>query len=105
MLGVHSTPCMTKNDIVDRIAQATGLTRVETEAVVSGFMVCVSDSLADGERVELRGFGVFDVADRAPRRARNPSTGESLSVAARRVPVFRPSRDLKNRVHSPDDDA
>lgn len=95
---------MTKHDIVDRIAQATGLTRVETEAVVGGFMVCVSDALAEGERVELRGFGVFDVAQRSARQARNPSTGETFHVPPRRVPVFRPSRDLKHRVHPPDSD-
>jgi nucleoid DNA-binding protein len=90
---------MTKHDIVERIAQATGLTRVETEAVVSGFMVVVSDALAEGERIELRGFGVFDVVERAARIARNPTTGEALEVPPRRMPVFRPSRDLKHRVH------
>lgn len=100
---------MTKADMVERIATATGLTRVETEAVVEGFMVCVHDALAAGQGVELRGFGAFRVQERAPRVARNPSTGEVVDVPARRVPVFRPARELRLAVddaaaHDPDDD-
>lgn len=90
---------MTKADVVDRISQATGLTRVETEAVVEGFMICVQEALEAGDRVELRGFGVFAVQDRAARTGRNPATGEPLHLDARRVPVFRPSRELRDAVN------
>ncbi len=89
---------MTKAELTDTIAQATGLTRIETEAVIEGFMVCVREALAAGNRVDLRGFGAFHVQHRAARTARNPVTGEDLEVAERYRPVFKPSRDLVRAV-------
>ena len=89
---------MTKADIVDRIATGTGLTKIETEAVVNGFMSTVADALAEGERIELRGFGSFQVRHRAARKARNPHTQAVVDVPAQYVPVFRPSRDLREAV-------
>ncbi len=74
------------------------MTRIETEAVINGFMACVSDALASGEGVELRGFGTFHVQRRRPRKARNPRTNEEIPVAARYMPMFRPSRSLRDRV-------
>ncbi|PSQ79743.1 MAG: hypothetical protein BRD46_05810 [Bacteroidetes bacterium QS_8_68_15] len=79
---------VTKADIVDRISEGTGLTKIETEAVVEGFMTTVADALKEGERIELRGFGSFKVVRRAPRTARNPHTGEEVPVEARWAPVF-----------------
>lgn len=92
---------MTKADVVDRIAEGTGLTKIETKAVVDGFMTVVAQALRDGERVELRGFGSFSVQHRAPRMARNPQTNEPIRVEARYVPVFNVSRELQRTV---DDD-
>jgi nucleoid DNA-binding protein len=89
---------MTKADIVDRIAAGTGLTKVETEAVVDGFMVTVIDALATGGGVELRGFGSFRVRERAARTARNPLTDEPVEVPARRVPVFKPAQEFRRAV-------
>ena len=91
---------MTKADIVERIARSTGLTRVETEAVVEGFMILVRQALAEGQTVDLRGFGAFRVQARAPRLARNPATLEPVRVAARRVAVFRPARELRAAVEA-----
>ena len=85
---------MTKSELTDRIAQATGLTRIETEAVIEGFMICVREALVEGNRVDLRGFGAFHVQRRGPRTARNPTTGDELKLGARFRPAFRPSRDL-----------
>ncbi len=79
---------MTKADIVDKIAAGTGLTKLETEAVVDGFMATVIQALEDDERIELRGFGSYEVVRRAPRTARNPRTNEEIRVAARYAPVF-----------------
>ena len=62
---------MTKQDIVDTVAEATGLTKVETEAVMNGVMATIIDSLGRNERVELRGFGTFGVKHRMPKKARN----------------------------------
>ncbi len=90
---------MTKADIVDRIASGTGLTKIETEAVVDGFMTTVIQALQEGERIELRGFGSFEVVRRAPRTARNPRTNEEIRVAARYMPVFNVSPDVRESVN------
>ncbi len=98
---------MTKAELTDRIAQATGLTRIETEAVIEGFMICVRDALLTGNRVDLRGFGAFHVQHRAARAARNPVTGEEIAIASRYAPVFKPARELRDAVdaaHQNDDD-
>lgn len=89
---------MTKADIVERIALGTGLTRVETEAVLDGFFYTVISALAEGKSVELRGFGSFRLRERAARTARNPQTGESVSVPAHVVPVFKPAKNFRERV-------
>ena len=89
---------MTKADVLDRIAEGTGLTKIETKAVVDGFMTVVAQALREGERVELRGFGSFDVQHRAPRTGRNPRTNEPIHIEARYVPVFNVSRELQQSV-------
>ncbi|MFW5973144.1 MAG: HU family DNA-binding protein [Bacteroidota bacterium] len=89
---------MNKADIVDRIASGTGLTKIETEAVVNGFISTVIDALAHGQTIELRGFGTFKIQHRAPRTARNPRTNTELTVPARHVPVFKPSKDFRQEV-------
>ena len=89
---------MTKADLVDRIAHGTGLTKIETEAVVNGFIATVIQALTDGETIELRGFGSFQVRHRAARTARNPRTKEKVDIPARYVPVFKPSRDFREAV-------
>lgn len=89
---------MTKADMVDIISSSTGLTKVETEAVVNGFMETVIDALKRGEHIELRGFGTFKVVERAPRVARNPKTNEQLRVPAQFVPVLKMSRDFREVV-------
>ena len=86
---------MTKADIVDVIASGTGLTKVETEAVVDGFIQTVIGSLRDGKNIEIRGFGSFKVKKRKGRVARNPRTGEQVQVDEHYVPIFKVSKDLK----------
>lgn len=89
---------MTKADIIDRIASGTGLTKVETEAVVNGFFTTVMQALLEGDRVELRGFGSFRVQQRAARTTLNPQTGEPIDVPMRYVPVFRAAKEFRARV-------
>lgn len=89
---------MTKTEIIDRLAAGTGLTRIETEAVVNGFLSVVVDTLSAGEHLELRGFGSFRVQHRKARTARNPQTSEVVEIEDRYVPVFRPSRDFREGV-------
>ena len=88
-----------KADIVSQIASGTGLTRVETEAVVEGFIASVIAAMRDGEHIEIRGFGTFKVKHRAPRLARNPRTGESVPVPALFTPTFKASRELRALVN------
>ncbi len=89
---------MTKADIVDRIAGATGLTKTDTAAIVEGFLTTVAEALSDDHHIEIRGFGTFKVVRRAPRTGRNPKTGEVVSIPSRPVPVFKPSRELRSQI-------
>ncbi len=89
---------MTKADIVDRIAQATGLTKVETEVVVDGFLKTVIEAMTEGVHIEIRGFGTFKVKKRQARIARNPRTGEPVPLDEHYVPVFKVSKELRDRV-------
>ncbi|MDZ4698767.1 MAG: HU family DNA-binding protein [Rhodothermales bacterium] len=86
---------MTKADIIDRVAAGTGLTKIETEAVINGFLTVLKDALVEEERIEIRGFGSFKVQERAPRIARNPRTNEEVEVEACYVPVFKPSQSFR----------
>jgi nucleoid DNA-binding protein len=89
---------MTKQEIVNNVSAATGLTKVETEAVMNGIMGQIIDSLAKNERVELRGFGTFAVKHRLPKKARNPGTGETIFLKERYVPTFKPAKKMRLKV-------
>lgn len=89
---------MTKADLIDQIADGTGLTKMETRAVVEGFMTAVQGAMKEGKRIELRGFGVFEVQHRAPRTGRNPQTNEPVEIEDRYKPVFRPSDKFSDAV-------
>ncbi len=89
---------MTKADIVDIVSHATGLTKIDTEAVVEGVIATIIDALKRGERVDLRGFGNFSLKLRKPKKARNPGTGEEIQLPERIVPVFKPSKILKESI-------
>ncbi|MDI6401561.1 HU family DNA-binding protein [Balneolaceae bacterium ANBcel3] len=89
---------MTKADIVEVISANTGITKIETEAVVNGFLATVIESLKKGERIELRGFGTFKVVKRAERVARNPKTNQEVRVPEQHVPVLKISKDFKQAI-------
>ncbi|MCH7828180.1 MAG: integration host factor subunit beta [Bacteroidetes bacterium] len=86
---------MTKADIVDKIASGTGVTKLETEAIVEGFFSTVIDSLKNGNGIEIRGFGTYKVKKKNARQARNPKTGEQVFVPEHYVPTFKFSKDFK----------
>ena len=90
---------MTKQEIVNFVSDATGLTKVETETVMNGIMGTIIESLANNERVELRGFGTFGIKHRMPKKARNPGTGEPVYLPERFVPTFKPSKLMRSRVN------
>ena len=89
---------MTKADIIDIIAKGTGLTKVETSAVIDGFFATVSYALQSGDRVELRGFGTFCLRERQEKHVANPRTGKMMHIPHRIVPDFKPSPMLKTSV-------
>ena len=86
---------MTRADIANKIALATGLSKVETETVVEGFFLCVIDALKNQESIEIRGFVTFKVKERKPRTARNPKTGAKVELGKRYVPMFKVSKEFK----------
>ena len=90
---------MTKSDIIKEVAEGTGLTKVEIEAVLDGFIKSISESLKRGERVDLRGFGSFIIKQRAARSARNPATREIVQLQERHIPAFKVSKILKEVVN------
>ena len=89
---------MTKADLVDEISARTGLTKKDVAETVDEFLDEVCRALTEGKHIEIRGFGTFKVKDRKPRIARNPRTGEQVPVPSRRVPVFKVSKELKDKV-------
>ncbi len=91
---------MTKADIVDIVAEGTGLTKLETQAVIDGFIATVSYALKQGERVDLRGFGNFRTIQRNARTIVNPVTKKTIAVAAQKTPSFKPSKELKKYINS-----
>lgn len=90
---------MTKADIVEIISSSTGLTKIETETVVNGFMETVIEAMKRGDNIELRGFGSFKVVKRAQRVARNPKTNVEVIVPEQFVPVLKVSKDFKEVVN------
>lgn len=89
---------MTKADIVEKVAEGTGLTKLETEAIIEGFLNTVIHSLKEGKRIEIRGFGSYRVKKKSSRYARNPRTGEKVFVESHYVPTFKFSKDFKSSV-------
>ena len=89
----------TKKELIDRIAERTGATHTFTRAVVQAFLDEFIHELVDGNRIELRDFGVFETRTTPPRLAQNPSTLEKIQIPARRRAVFKPGKLLKNQMN------
>lgn len=90
---------VTKNELVDHIANQTQGTKKEAEQAVESVLGAISEALERGEKVDLRGFGSFQVNAKSERPGRNPRTGETMTIAARNVAVFKPSKELTARVN------
>ena len=89
---------MTKKDMATTIADATGIPQVQVAARVQRVFDGITQTLLSEGRIELRNFGVFEVKERRPRRARNPRTGEAVDVPGKRVVTFKPGREMEERV-------
>lgn len=92
---------MTKSELIEIIAQKQKhLPSKDVELAVKHLLEIMSDALAEGERIEIRGFGSFSLHFRPPRLGRNPKTGEAVSLAGKHVPHFKPGKDLRDRVNT-----
>ena len=90
---------LTKASLVEEVADATGLTKKRAEIIVNTVFRNIAAALHQGEKVELRGFGSFRLRRREPRRGRNPRTGDRVDVPPRRVPYFKPGKELKELIN------
>jgi DNA-binding protein HU-beta len=90
---------MKKSDLIDAIAARQGMTKTQVQSVVDDVFELVIKGLADGEKVDVRGFGTFSARDSAARTGRNPQTGAAIEIAARRVPGFKPGKEMRDRVN------
>ncbi|MGH9381281.1 MAG: HU family DNA-binding protein [Thermoanaerobaculia bacterium] len=86
---------LTKAELVDEVARATRVTRKEADSMVSAVFDGMVESLQRGEKIELRGFGSFRIRQRNSRTGRNPRTGARVHVPAKRIPYFKPGRELR----------
>ena len=89
---------MIKVDIINEVSKAADITKVKAEVAVEAVLEAMKDSMMRGERIELRGFGVFQVKPRKRGIGRNPRTGKVIRIPAARVPRFKPSRSLKSAI-------
>lgn len=89
---------MNKADLIAAIAEKSDLTKKDTEKAVNAFVQVVSEVLAKGEKVQLVGFGTFEVRKRAERKGRNPQTREEITIPASKAPVFKAGKVLKDSI-------
>ena len=87
---------MKKTEMIDAIVKKTGVTKAVAEKTVNAFVDTVIEALKDGDRVQLSGFGTFEVRERAERKGRNPSTGEEITIAASKSPAFKAGKRFKD---------
>ena len=90
---------MNKSDLIAAIAAKTGSTKKDAEATLNAFVDVVTDSLVKGDKVQLVGFGYFEVRKRAARKGRNPQTKEEIKIPASKAPVFKAGKALKDVVN------
>ena len=91
---------MTKSELIELIAaKQSHLPAKDVELAVKQILEIMSDALAQGQRIEIRGFGSFSLHFRPPRQGRNPKTGETVALAGKYVPHFKPGKDLRERVN------
>jgi integration host factor subunit beta len=90
---------MTKADLIEEVSRVVELTRKESEVIVEAIFDSVVRSLRSGDKIEIRGFGSFRTRERQARIGRNPKTGDRVEVPAKRIPYFKPSKELKDLVN------
>ncbi len=91
---------MNKTELIANVAEKSGLTKKDAEKAVVAVLASIEEALAGGDKVQLVGFGTFEIRERAARKGRNPQTGEEINIAAARVPVFKAGKALRETVSS-----
>ena len=90
---------MNKNDLINQLAERTGLGKTEAQKAVDGVFDCITDALKAGDEVRITGFGVFVVSKRAGGKGRNPQTGEEITIKPSNAPRFRAGKPLKDALN------
>jgi integration host factor subunit beta len=96
---------LTKADLIEEVLRITELPRKESETVVETIFDSIIESLQKGEKIEIRGFGSFRTRERRGRVGRNPKTGEKVEVPPKKIPFFKPSKELKDFVNTSETEA
>jgi integration host factor subunit beta len=91
---------MTKADLIEEVSRVVEMTRKESEVIVEAIFDSIVRSLRGGDKIEIRGFGSFRTRQRQPRIGRNPKTGARVEVPAKKIPYFKPSKELKDVVNT-----
>ena len=91
---------MNKTELVANVAEKAGLTKKDAEKALGAVIESIEEALVEGDKVQLIGFGTFEVKDRAARTGRNPQTGKEIKIAASRNPVFKAGKALKDAVNN-----
>ena len=94
-------PTLTKADLIEEVLRVTELPRKESESIVETIFDSIIGALQKGEKIEIRGFGSFRTRQRRGRTGRNPKTGAKVEVPAKKIPYFKPSKELKDYVNNP----
>ncbi|MCG9966821.1 HU family DNA-binding protein [Pelotomaculum terephthalicicum JT] len=89
---------MNKAELISNVAEKTELTKKDSEKAVGAVLGAIEEALSKGDKVQLVGFGTFEIRDRAARKGRNPQTGEEINIEAARVPVFKAGKALRDAV-------
>jgi len=89
---------LNKTDLIAHVASKADMTKKDAEQVVNAFFAAIEDALKVGDKVQLIGFGTFEVRDRQARKGRNPQTGDEIDIPATRVPAFKAGKALKDSV-------
>jgi len=87
-----------KSELVDQVAEKTEMSKKDSEKAVKAVLDSITDGLVKGDKVQLVGFGTFEVRSRKAREGRNPATGEKISIHALKVPAFKPGKALKEKI-------
>lgn len=90
---------MNKSELIDAMADSSGLTKADAGRALDGFLSAVTEALSKGDSLALVGFGTFSVKERAERKGRNPQTGEEITISAAKIPTFKAGKSLKDAVN------